>query len=78
MSLFLSDILDTASGAEGEAGETADCSGRPVPGQRGETERAGETQGGGERKNKEGGRGGSQVSLREHVTLSVFEGVCMQ
>lgn len=55
----------TASGAEGEAGEAASCPGRPVQSQRGETEGAADTQGGGERKEEEGGRRGSQVSVRD-------------
>lgn len=50
-----------ASGAKGEAGEAADCPGRSVPSQRGETEGAAETQGGGDGEEEEGGRGGSQV-----------------
>lgn len=58
----------TASGAEGEAGEAAGCLGRPVQSQRGESEGAAETQGGGDRKKEEGGRGGSQVSVRECMT----------
>lgn len=57
----------TASGAEGEAGEAAGCPGRPVPSQRGETEGAAETQGGGDGEKKERGGGGSQVSVRERV-----------
>lgn len=55
----------TASGAEGEAGEAAVRPGRPAPSQRGETEGAAETQGGGDGEEEEGGRGGGQV--RDHV-----------
>lgn len=51
------------SGAEGETGEAAGCSGRPTPSQRGETEGTPETQGGGERKEEEGGRRGHKVNL---------------
>lgn len=60
----------TASGAEGEAGEAADCPGRPVQSQRGETEGAAETQGGGEGTEEEGGRGGSQVSVRDSSNVA--------
>lgn len=56
----------TAPGAEGEAREATGCPGRPVQSQRGETQGAAETQGGGEGEEEERGRGGCQVSVRKH------------
>ena len=57
--------MATAPGAEREAGEAASCPGRPVQSQRGEIEGAADTQGGGERKEEEGRRRGSQVCVRD-------------
>lgn len=64
-----------ASGAEGEAGEAAGCSGRPAQSQRGEIEGAPETpRRGGERKEEERGRRrGGQVNLRVCLYYSCLD-----